>query len=376
MPTATLPVLNSASTAAPLALTWRANPYLHLGPDRIYNPHTDRTLLATEPGFNELVTVFASGETLPGLEGAYLALAEQGWLVDSRTDPDRAFYLKYVSLEAHTVCNQACYFCPVSLAPREPYFMPMELYQRIVSEVAELRQPVEALFMISYNEPTADPRFLEQVQIIRAAGLPPATLTNGTGLTPKRVDALVEMGGLRFLSINISTLDRDRYRQDRGHDHLQQVLRNLDYAKDRAVAQDMDIVVLGTGNDNHQEDFRQITARFAGSRFNVKYFVVNDRAGYLQVGLSGRERRGRLCGCNHMGSRPIQHLHITPKAECILCCQDYSETMVVGDLNRNSLREVLTGDDFARARRQVYGFEPVPDNYICHNCEFALKQAR
>ena len=44
-------------------------------------------------------------------------------------------------------------------------------------------------------------------------------LTNGTGLTPERVDAIVEIGGLRFLSINLSTLDREQVPADRGGDH-------------------------------------------------------------------------------------------------------------------------------------------------------------
>ena len=91
--------------------------------------------------------------------------------------------------------------------------MPTELYERIVGELAAWRDTIEAVFMINYNEPTVDKRFVEQVRAIRAAGLPPAVLTNGTGLTPERIDALVEMGGLRFLSINLSTLDRERYQQ-------------------------------------------------------------------------------------------------------------------------------------------------------------------
>ena len=70
----------------------------------------------------------------------------------------------------------------------------------------------------------------------------------------------------------------------------------------------------------------------------------------------------------------LHHLHITPKARCILCCQDYSETTEIGDLNRNSVHEVLIGDAFARARRQVYGLEEAPDDFICHNCHFALRR--
>lgn len=374
MPTATLPILASPSAApGPAAAGWQPSPYLHVSDDRVYNPHTDRTLLQGEPGYAALRHLLESPAAALELTPELRPLAAAGWLVDG-VDLARRYHLRYVSLEAHTVCNQSCYFCPVSVAPRESHFMPTETYERIVRQIAELGEPIEAVFMISYNEPTLDARFVDQVRAIREAGLPPATLTNGTGLTPERVDALVALGGLRYLSINLSTLDRGRYRQDRGGDHLRQVLRNLDYAKDRPVADDMHVVVLGTGDATHQRDFEEMRRRFAGSRFDVRYFEVNDRAGYLEVGLKAAGREKRLGGCEHMGSRPLQHLHVNPYGQCILCCQDYNETVVVGDLARQSVREVLTGDDFARARRWAYGLEEAPDDFICRNCKFSLKR--
>jgi MoaA/NifB/PqqE/SkfB family radical SAM enzyme len=356
-----------------LEVSLRVNPFLHDGGDRLYDPLTGRTLRDGEPGYAALRSLLAGGAVLAGLPGAERdGLAAAGWLLPAEEDPSRRFLLKYVSLEAHTVCNQSCYFCPVSIAPREDYFMPTELYLRIVGELAAHRGTIESVFMINYNEPTADRRFLDQVRAIKAAGLPPAVLTNGSGLTPERIDALVEMGGLRFLSINLSTLDRARYRRDRGEDHLAGVLRNVDYAKDKPVAQQMDIVVLGTGNDDHQRDFEEIRERFAGSRFAVKSFEVMDRAGYLQIGLKPAMPNQKLCGCDNVGSRPLQHLHITPRGLCVLCCEDYDEKYVVGDLAKQSVSEVLRGPELARMRRWVYGLEEAPRDFICRGCTFAL----
>jgi hypothetical protein len=360
-----------AEPASGLAL--RVNPFLHDGGDRLYDPLTDRTLLDGERGYAPLRALLAGGAALGGVPETERAwLAGQGWLLPAEEDPSQRFLLKYVSLEAHTVCNQACYFCPVSIAPREDYFMPTELYERIVGELAVYRDTIEAVFMINYNEPTADRRFLDQVRAIKAAGLPPAVLTNGSGLTPERIDALVEMGGLRFLSINLSTLDRARYERDRGGDHLAAVLKNVDYARDKAVAQQMDMVVLGTGNDDHQRDFAEIQERFAGSRFTVKSFEVMDRAGYLQIGLKPAVPNQKLCGCDNVGSRPLQHLHITPRGQCVLCCEDYDEKYVVGDLARQSVDDVLRGPELARMRRWVYGLEEAPRDFICRGCTFAL----
>jgi len=367
--------MRQATAAVAEAAERRVQPMLHVGDDRLYNPLTDRELVEGEPDY-AAVRGLVAGSLDPFTLGAEQAarLSAAGWLVEPGHDPSRDFLLKYVSLEAHTVCNQSCYFCPVSVAPREDHFMPTELYERIVGELAAYRDTIEAVFMISYNEPTLDRRFVDQARAIKRAGLPPAVLTNGSGLTPDRIDRLVEMGGLRYLLINLSTVDRVHYEKTRGGDHLNVVLRHLEHARDKPVAEKMEIVVLGTGDAQHRQDHEELRRRFAGSRFDVKYDEVMDRAGYLQIGKSVQHDGKTLCGCDNVGSRPLQHLHVTPHGKCVLCCEDYDENYVVGDLNKESVDQVLGGPAMALMRRWIYGIEEAPDDFICRRCVFALKR--
>src|SRR5262245_4540554 len=106
-----LPILDGAAALPVAALPWGLNPFLHVGEDRVYHPLTDRTLDAAD---GDYATLRAAVEgLLPPAEMAAEAqrrLAEAGWLVPAASAPERLFRLKYVSLEAHTVCNQACYF--------------------------------------------------------------------------------------------------------------------------------------------------------------------------------------------------------------------------------------------------------------------------
>jgi hypothetical protein len=355
-------------TAAPL----RVEPFLHIEADSLYNPLTDRRIESADADYAVLRALSAGERPIAALAFEHSRrLAEQGWLVPDTGRLAERFRLKYVALEAHTVCNQACYFCPVSIAPREDYFMPTDLYERIAAQLAAYRNTIEAVFMINYNEPTVDHRFLDQVRTLKYHRLPPAVLTNGSGLTPQRVNALAEMGGLRFLSVNLSTLDRERYARERGVDQLDLVLRNVDYVARRQVAEQMDLVVLGKGDDVHRRDFEEIQARYAGSCFTVKFFEVMDRAGYLPVGLHPVAPHKNLRGCENIGSRPLQHLHITPRGTCVLCCEDYSEHHEVGDLNVQTVAEVLASPAFASLRNQAYGLEEAPADFICRKCVFA-----
>ena len=341
----------------------KANPFLHIDADRIYDPLTDRTLVPDDEAYVRF-RAFEQGGPGDGLEG---------WVTAHDVAHDRRHHLKIVSLETMTLCNQKCYFCPVSIAPRADYTMPDAMFERIVGELGQFRSTLQSVFLQSYNEPTLDRRFLDQCRTLFRAGLPVAVLSNGSGFTPQKTDALVAEGPLRFLCINLSTLDRERYLRDRGEDHLPVVLRNVDYMKDLPVAEQMKIVVLGTGDETHARDFAAIRERYAGSRFEVEQHVVMDRAGWLDVGIKAAGHDRPLAGCDNVGSRPLQHLHITPHGRCVLCCEDYDEKYVVGDLNTSTVLEVLEGDEIAKLRRWVYGLEHAPDDFMCRSCVFARR---
>src|SRR5207237_10737295 len=110
----------------------------------------------------------------------------------------------------------------------------------------------------------------------------------------------------------------------------------------------MNLVVLGTGNEIQQRDFEAISERFAGSRFTIEHHVVMDRAGWLDVGLRPLAQNQRLAGCDNVGSRPLQHLHITPHGKCVLCCEEYDENYIVDDVTTPTVDEARASA--ARAR--------------------------
>lgn len=347
------------------------SPFIEWDDFRIHNPHTNMSVTRESPEW-PLLTALRNGQASPPLTTDDLALlAKQGWLVKRDADLSSAYLLRIVSLEVATLCNQKCYFCPVSVDPREDEEMPDSLFASIVEQLTAYRSTLEGVFLQSYNEPTVHRRFVRHCHELMAAKLPVAVLTNGSGLSPKRVDEILESGRLRYLGVNLSTLDRERYKAERGADHLPVVLKNLDYIATTPVSDEMRILVLGKDDSTHADDLAAIKERFRNTPFKVEGFSIMDRAGYLGFGLSTGPDHRTLAGCDNIGSRPIQHLHITPSGNCILCCQDYDEDYVVGNLKSQSVHEVMSGPQLSKMRRWAYGIDEAPDDFICRKCIYA-----
>jgi MoaA/NifB/PqqE/SkfB family radical SAM enzyme len=346
------------------------SPYLHDRDTVLYNPTTGESVEKGSPGYRALSRIRqglpseAAPEVLEHLRAARFLIED----LDSET---RRSHLLYVSLETCTICNHRCPFCPVSVDPREREVMSQELFESIADQVVQLGGPGVVVFLSNYNEPTIDPLFEERCLALFTRGLPVSLLTNASQLDPERADRLARAGRFRYIGINLPTLDPERYLRMHGTRDLARVLANIDALRARAIAEETSIVVLGDEDEPHRRDVRDIRDRFEPLGWEVKPFRIRSRPAsgtFVPEPPPVKELRG----CELMGSRPFEHLHVTATGMAVLCCQDYYEKLTVGDLKRQTVAEILGGDVMARLRRWTYGVEEAPDDFLCRRCEFAL----
>ena len=351
------------------------SPFLHWFDDRVESPLTGCVLRHGDPLFKKL-KVMATGRPLAAeaLEESDRArMLGEGFLVKDADAAAHQSRLMYASIETCTTCNHRCGFCPVSVAPRPKDVMPQALFERVVEQVVAAGGPDIGVFLNNYNEPTVDPLFLDRLRVLAAKHVATAILTNGSRLTPKTIESIRAIGRLRYLGVNLPTIDPIWYREMHGTGDLNTVLANVEYAIAHPLAEENAFVVLGYGDERHDRDLAEIEHRFIGSGWTARRFVVQSRAGLVKTS-HGRTSRRRLGGCEQTGSRPFQHLHVVASGRAIFCCQDYYERYPVGDLNDQSVGEVLASEELARLRRWVYGVEEAPEDFLCRSCEFALER--
>jgi MoaA/NifB/PqqE/SkfB family radical SAM enzyme len=346
------------------------SPYLHDRGSVLYNPTTGESLPKDGSGYRALSNI---GKGLAAqVEPAVLEhLRAARFLIDDLEGETRRSHLLYVSLETCTSCNHRCPFCPVSVDPRGREVMSQELFESIADQIVEIGGRGVVVFLSNYNEPTIDPLFEERCLALFARGLPVSLLTNASHLGPDRAGRIASAGRFRYIGINLPTLDPDRYERMHGTRDLARVLANIDALPAREIGEETAIVVLGNNDEPHRKDVRAIRERFEPLGWDVKPFRIRSRPSsgtFVPEPPPVKELRG----CELMGSRPFEHLHVTATGKAVLCCQDYYERLTVGDLKTETVAGILGGDVMARLRRWTYGVEPAPDDFLCRRCEFAL----
>jgi pyruvate-formate lyase-activating enzyme len=346
------------------------SPYLHDRGRILYNPLTGVSIPKNGEEYRALSRIEKGLPVDPG-SPALDHLRAARFLIEDLDSETRRSHLLFLSLETCTTCNHRCPFCPVSVDPRKREVMSQELFESIVDQVVAAAGRDVVVFLSNYNEPTIDPLFEERCRALFSRGLPVSVLTNASQFTPERASRLESAGRFRYIGINLPTLDPERYEKLHGTRDLARVIANVDAMRAEALAEETAIVVLGDEDEEHRRDVREIRARFEPLGWQVKPFRIRSRP---SSGTFVPEPPAKkiLRGCELMGSRPFEHLHVTATAKAVLCCQDYYERLVVGDLKIQTVAEVLGGDTMARLRRWTYGVEEAPDDFLCRRCEFAL----
>lgn len=299
-------------------------------------------------------------------------LAEGGFLLPSSENVFARSNLKYLSLETNSICNHRCFFCPVSVDPLPLREMGLETVEKLARQAREFPNFV-AFFLNHYNEPFVDKRSPAIIDILRSHGHKIAVNTNGSiGLD--RLDGEIPAGGIDLMTVNLHTIDRAQYVAERGRDHLDAVLRNVESYRAAGIAQVMRVVVLGFDDPKHDMNHAAIEAHFAGTGIEVMRHGLSDRCGTIDIAAAATPPPGPkvLVGCEQTGSRVLEHLHILADGKAVICCEDYNSEEVVGDVHRESLAEILAGEPMQALRRTIYGFEEATADFICSRCEYAL----
>lgn len=276
-----------------------------------------------------------------------------------------------VQIQTQSGCNGRCIFCPNEATLNsgiEHGKMSMDLYRKIIDELAETRPRRISLYLM--NEPLSDKRMPEFVEYASRT-VPSATTlitSNGTALTEDMAEALID-AGLKRLKVSLQSLDDETNRRIMGYD-ASKVIENIIgvrrvMKRKRIRERDFDFrvsMVVTKLNEAEIEEARRFWRRH-GVRLVTS--ALENRGG--NIGIANDLNTGDM---RSMGNciRPSRDMDILFNGDVVLCCVDWHRTTILGNLARQSIREVWNGDVVTRIRRGLREGQAELLPPICVNC--------
>ncbi len=290
----------------------------------------------------------------------------------------REVFPALVQVQTINRCNAACEFCPYpyTVALQDRRVMGDEVFSRIVAECAS-EPGLRSFCPMGKNEPLMDPRLEQRIAEFRAVAQPHQIIelvTNGSMLSPKRVQALAD-AGLDLLTVSASATDADTYRRVMAGLSWERVSGNLDALADRDLPT-MNVYVRFVEDMTNRRSLRRFRARWG--RFNLFGFAVNNRAGTVRGFERLRVRHSpvlrwlrRAAGrsiwpiCPYVTSM----VHVLENGDVPFCLNDWQGREVLGNVREASIREIYNGERMQQIRAlQAAGrFDEIP---ACRECSF------
>lgn len=234
-----------------------------------------------------------------------------------------------IQIETLNRCNGECPFCPVNRnVEKRPYQrMTDNLFEQIINELSTERYNGQ-LALFSNNEPLLDTRILEFAKYARSK-LPNAYIyifTNGTLINTENVLGLVEY---------LDEIVIDNY-----NDKLE---LNDNVKKIDEMCREDDIL-----NEKIKIHLRKINE------------VLNTRGGSSPNATQKWKRKG---GC----FLPFGQMVIRPDGKISLCCNDALGEKTLGDLSKNTIKEIWNGEEYRKVRQEVlHDIEKID---LCRYCD-------
>ena len=290
-------------------------------------------------------------------------LEELSVLVQPDPELFRGTRIRHADVEINAHCNARCRFCPVAADALPPRLMPLSVYERVVAALDPLH--LDWVSLNHYNEPLLAPDFLDRTEVLARAGLRLRLFTNGCRLKADVVARLVRQDVVERIVVNLPSADAGRYRELMGVRMPPALLDDVARAAEAGLP--VHVCVNGDGRRTPAEA-AELRAYFGAREVPVVVYanLTHDRAGLLEGPLVRAPGRftGTPAGCR----RVYEHLSVNVEGKVFLCCQDYRQEHVLGDLLLDTVEAVLAGERAVRFRRQIFGDLPADRDLICRSC--------
>lgn len=290
-----------------------------------------------------------------------------------------------ISFEPTTSCNLRCPECPSGLRSftRPTGMLNQSLFQQTIDQLAPTLSYLTFYFQ---GEPYLNPSFLDMASYASRKGIYTATSTNGHYLRDESARQTVE-SGLDRLIISIDGTTQDTYQSYRIGGTLDKVLegtRNIIHWKKRLRSKTPHVVfqfLVVKPNEHQIDDVYRMANELGVDQVVLKTAQIYDYKNGSEL-IPTQERYSRYHknsdGTYSIKNELMNHCWkmwhscvITWDGKVVPCCFDKDAHYVMGDLSKNSFKEIWNGKEYETFRASI--LRSRDEIEMCRNCTEGTK---
>lgn len=251
----------------------------------------------------------------------------------------------------------------------------MNLFKKIINDIADLPIPPDRIVPIGLGDPLLYPHLIEAIKLCKKKlqHIRIELTTNGI-FFPKKIREDLIKTDLDILLISINFFDNKLYKKFNGVDKLAQVIKNteafLKFKKNRKPNTVIQLLNIGENKVDLKKFFK-----FWQKRINKNDYIYvrepDDFAGYGTIDISKYNQKitkEMRYPCNQI----FDSLMINVDGDCFPCCLGINvnkdSKLCIGNVRNNSIKELFSSTAVIQQIRNIHKENKYQLIEICNQC--------
>jgi radical SAM protein with 4Fe4S-binding SPASM domain len=273
-------------------------------------------------------------------------------------------------IEPTNACMMNCLMCPRKQMKRKVQYMDFELFKRIIDQA----KWDDNLWIHNFGDPLLHPKIIDMIKYVAKKGIKARISTNPNLLSEKMCNNLIN-SGLYELMISLDAIDDKTYKYIRGpnanyNTAVKNINRFLRLKKENKSKIKVTMAMVQMkANKYDVEKYKEIWTKEGMDSLSIHKISILDASDAKIVEQGDDELFSKQFKHkeNNFCAEPWIGMVVTASGKVVTCCLDYDEKYIVGDLNKESLKDIWNNGKMQLIRKQVQK-KILHQNPLCKTC--------
>jgi radical SAM protein with 4Fe4S-binding SPASM domain len=232
--------------------------------------------------------------------------------------------------------------------------MSEKLFKSIISQGKDMG--VNRYLPFLNGEPFAFTKIFKWLDYMNEQNVQVHLYTNASLLTKAKIDRLVSIGCVRFIYCSLNAATKETYNKVMPGLDFDKTVKNIKYL----ISKRNCTVRVGMVVNEYTQNEKELFIKQWGRKSKITRF---ENWGGQKHDITERTSNRLMCRQLH------NHMAILWDGRVCLCCFDYEGKIVLGDLKKQTMKQIWENSRSLRYKNQKLKF----DNKLCKDCNFNLK---